>query len=475
MIGILSYGAYLPAWRISREMIATAGGIYSVGGERAVAGWDEDSVTMAVEAAMDCISSMDCKDIDTVYFATVSAPFKDKQSCAFIASALDLKESVRTFDFVDSARAATLAVQAAFNEVKAGSAKKVLVVAADCRPVAPRSMDEQVYGDGAAALLIGEGDVLAAFDCFSNLANPIPGTWKRDTDRYTSCFDARFDKKCGVLQDVPDSVRSLLSQARIAVQDISKFVVSVPDPASIIDIARTLKLDMAAQLQNPLFDVVGLTGTAHCLLMLVAALENSKGGQSIVCINYGDGCDAVLIKTTTEIENHKVSCRGTGYISTKKMLRSYGRFREMKEAADSGSSRKQGRSSIIKYWRGQKWGVRLYGMRCNNCGTLQYPIDTCCIKCGAMDKRAEVKLARTGRVFSYTHDLLLGPGCTMSDGINPCTRAIVDLDDKCRLFIEMTDNDTSEVSIDMRVELTFRILHEKGDFPFYGWRVRPVR
>ena len=475
MIGILSYGAYVPVWRISREMIATAMGVYSAGGERAVAAWDEDTVTMAVEAAMDCLGGMDTKEIDSVYFATVSPPFKEKQSSAFIASALDLSDSVRTCDFTDSTRAATSALQAAFNEIKAGVARKVLVIAADCRPVGPRSIDEQLYGDGAAALLIGDGDVQATVDRFSSLTDPIPGIWKRDGDEYPHSFDARFDKKCGVLKDVPGAVQSLLSEAKLAVKDISKFVISVPEPASILDIARTLKLDPATQLESPLFNVVGFTGTAHCLLLLVAALEKSKASQLIICANYGDGCDAVLIKTTSTIEKSRDSHKGTGYVSKKKMLRSYGRFREMKEAADPGSARKQGRASLVKYWRAQKWGIRRYGMRCNNCGTLQYPISTCCIKCGAMNKHTDVKLARTGKVFSYTHDLLMGPGGTASDGLNPCTRAIVDLDDKCRLFVEMTDNETSEVEIGMPVELTFRILHEKNGFPFYGWRVRPVR
>ena len=336
-------------------------------------------------------------------------------------------------------------------------------------------VDELLTGDGAAAVLIGEGDVIASIDGFASVSDPIPGAWKRDTAEYTSSFDARMDKKCGVLKDTPGAVQALLASAGLAVKDIAKFVISVPEPGAILDVAKALKLDPATQLENPMFDSVGLTGTAHVLLMLAAALEKAKGGQLIVCANYGDGCDAVLIKTLPAIEKAGAARRGTKYLSSKRMLRSYGRFRQIKEAAEPGSSRKLGRPSIVKYWRGEKWGLRFYGMRCNNCGTLQYPIDTCCIKCGAMNNHTDVKLARRGKVFSYTHDLLMGPFGTPSDGINPCTRAIVDLDDKCRVFIEMTDNDTSEVDIGVPVELTCRILHEKGDFPCYGWRVRPVR
>jgi hydroxymethylglutaryl-CoA synthase len=475
MIGIQSYGAYIPAWRISREMIATAGGIYSAGGERSVAAWDEDSLTMAVEACIDCLGSVNGREIDSIYFASVSAPFVEKQSAAFIASALDCREDVKTFDFCNTVRAGTLALYAAMNEIKSGAAKKVLVVASDCRQAAPRSMSEQVYGDGAAAFLLGEGDVLAVMESFISLADPVPGNWKRDASTETTNFDSRLDKKCGILKDVPAALTRLLEVAGLQTKDIAKFAISLPDPAAIFEVARSLKFDLAGQLENPLFDTVGLTGTAHGLLLLVAALEKSHGGQAIACANYGDGCDALILKTLPSIEIQGSGHRRTGYIASKRMIKSYGRFREMKEASLAGSSRKEGRSSVTKYWRGQNWGIRMYGMRCNVCGTLQYPINTCCIKCGAKDQHADIKLSRKGKVFSYTNDLLLGPGCTPSDGINPCTRAIIDLDDGCRVFLEMTDNLPEEVQIDMPVELTFRILHEKGDFPVYGWRVRPLR
>ena len=475
MLGVLGYGAYIPTWRIAREMIATAGGVYSAGGERSVADWDEDSLTMAVEACIDCLGGIDGGEIDSIYFASVSAPFIEKQSAAFIASALDCREDVKTLDFSNTVRAGTLALYAAMNEIKSGAAKKVLVVASDCRQAAPRSMSEQVYGDGAAAFLLGEGDVMAVMENFISLTNPVPGNWKRDASTEINNFDSRFDRKCGILKDVPASLTRLLELAGLQTKDISKFAISLTDPAAIYEIARSLRIDLAGQLENPLFDTVGMTGTAHGLLLLVAALEKSHASQAIVCANHGDGCDALVLKTLSSIEKQGSIHRGTGYIASKRLIKSYGRFRAIKDASLAGSSRKNGRSSVTKYWRGQNWGVRMHGMRCNACGTLQYPINTCCIKCGAMEQHSNVKLARKGKVFSYTNDLLMGPGCTISDGINPCTRAIVDLDDGCRVFLEMTDNLPEEVQIGMPVELTFRILHEKGDFPVYGWRVRPLR
>jgi hydroxymethylglutaryl-CoA synthase len=79
LAGILSYGAYIPAWRISRDEIAKSIGSASQGGERAVASWDEDSLTMGVEAGLDCLATMDPREVDGLYFATVSSPYKEKQ------------------------------------------------------------------------------------------------------------------------------------------------------------------------------------------------------------------------------------------------------------------------------------------------------------------------------------------------------------------------------------------------------------
>ena len=132
-------------------------------------------------------------------------------------------------------------------------------------------------------------------------------------------------------------------------------------------------------------------------------------------------------------------------------------------------------SSVAKYWRDEDWLLPLYGMKCNKCGILQYPVKRICVSCNEKDNYEKVKLARKGKVFTYTHDYLLGPGNQPGDGINPASRVLINLDDGCRMWMEMTDHEIDEVDIDMPVELTFRLLHQKSSFNFYGWRARPAR
>ena len=64
-IGILGFGAYLPKRRLDRGAIHAfnswfAGGLRGLAkGEKAIANWDEDAITMGVEAARDCLAQGD--------------------------------------------------------------------------------------------------------------------------------------------------------------------------------------------------------------------------------------------------------------------------------------------------------------------------------------------------------------------------------------------------------------------------------
>ena len=184
MVGMVSYGAYVPIWRIDRDEIAHAAGVRSMGGERTVASWGEDSLTMGVEAALDCLQGWNPRDVDGVYFATLSSPYKEKLASSILACALDMKQDVRTIDFTSSARAGTLAMKAALDSVQSGGAKKILVVASDNRKALPRSEFEQINGAGAAALLVGQDNIIAGLNGFSTISNPIPGIWHRQEDHF---------------------------------------------------------------------------------------------------------------------------------------------------------------------------------------------------------------------------------------------------------------------------------------------------
>ena len=128
MAGIVSYGVYIPLFRLGK---ATAG--WEGPNERAIANFDEDSVTMAVAALRDALTTIDAATIDALYFATTTQPYAEKQSATLIGWAANLQPDIFTVDCADSLRAGTNTLRLAADAIKAGSAKRVAVVAADNR------------------------------------------------------------------------------------------------------------------------------------------------------------------------------------------------------------------------------------------------------------------------------------------------------------------------------------------------------
>src|SRR5207302_1375153 len=191
MVGITSYGAYVPMLRL--PLAAIGGGAAKPGGpEKAVANWDEDAVTMVVAAAIDCLRGVDRASVDGVLFASTSYPLKEKQGAALVARALDLRRDVMTADIGDSLRAGTTALRAAADAVKAGSAKRVLVVAGEARLAAPRSALEPNLGDGAAAFVVGADDVAVAVAASHTVADEIIDVWRTEGDPFVHAWEDRF-------------------------------------------------------------------------------------------------------------------------------------------------------------------------------------------------------------------------------------------------------------------------------------------
>jgi uncharacterized OB-fold protein len=128
------------------------------------------------------------------------------------------------------------------------------------------------------------------------------------------------------------------------------------------------------------------------------------------------------------------------------------------------------RSSEVTYWRDARQELNFHGARCKKCGAYQYPLPRVCTECGAKDEMEDVKLAKSGTIYTFTLDHL-SKGMYLNV---PIPRAVIDLDGGGRVFLEMTDCDPQQVKVGMPVELTFRRLHEGSDFHNYYWKCRPT-
>jgi 3-hydroxy-3-methylglutaryl CoA synthase len=469
MAGITSYGAYVPWLRLPLAVIG--GAAPKPGGpEKAVANWDEDSVTMGVAAAIDCLAGVDRTTVDAVLFASTTYPFKEKQGAAMIAKALDLRRDAYTADLGDSLRAGTNALRVGLDAVKAGSATRVLVVVSDTRMAAPRSAVEGSLGDAAAAFLLGDDGVVAEVTAMHSVADEIIDVWRTEGDPFVHAWEDRFVVDHGYRRNVREVVKGLLGKAGVAVGDVAKAAVYGPDAKAHATVVRELGLDAATQVQDALFGKVGSAGTALAPLLLAGTLAEAKAGQRLLVVAYGDGADALLLETTPLVERLEGRRGVAWHLARRAEMKSYDTYLRFRQFIATEHDRRAGAGlSATKHFRDRDADVTLIGQKCRRCGQAQFPRQRVCYHCFARDEFDRIRLSdRVGAVRSFTFDNFAGSPTP------PLVAGIVEVDG-ARLYLQMTDVDPKEVKLAMPVELTFRKIHEAGGTPNYFWKSTPVR
>ena len=472
MIGITSYGAHIPYHRLSRAEIAKAWGGAAQPGEKAVANYDEDSITMSVAAAMDCTKEIDPQSIDGLFFASTTSPYKEKQVATTIATAVDLPREILTADFGNALRCGTTALRAALDAISSGSAKSILVCAADIRTGFPNGENEMAFGDGAAALLVGDSGVIAAIEGSYSLADEIIDIWRSDKDTFVHSWEDRFVRERGYGRVVREAISAALKKFNLTPQDFSKLVCYAPNSRLLGALAKGLGFDVKTQVQDPLYDTVGNTGSAQSLISLVAALEEAKAGDRILFASYGSGCDVFILKVTEEIEKSRDRRGVKGNLSAKRMIDNYQRYAVWRGLIETQSpARPEPISpSAVALWRDNKGGLALYGVKCTHCGFVQYPAQRVCVNCTTKDEFEPYRFAgKVGTLFTFSHD-------NLAASIDPPTTVCaVDFPEGGRIMCDMTDRDPDEVKVGMPVEMTFRQVGTSGDIHNYWWKCHPLR
>lgn len=474
MIGITGYGGYIPFYRLKKELIASSWRRRSLKGERSVANNDEDCITMAVEAGRVCLHNLIGKrKVDALFFASTTSAYLEKMNSSIVASALDCDIGSRTADFANSLRAGTTALKAAFDSVASSSAKNVLVTASDMRSAYPKSDEEQLFGDGSAALMAGSKDIIASLESSLSLYSELMDVWRNPEDVFVRSWESRWILTEGYQKTMNKAISSLMEQEDIKPEDISKAILYAPDLRSQQKLAKALGFDPQKQLQDPFINDIGNIGAAQVFVGLIAALEESKPGDLILLGSYGDGADVFLFKVTNLIKNFKPKRSIKKNIADAHDLDSYEKYlsyRGILPVAPGEPFRLL--PSSTSYWRDRKTILRCYGSKCNNCGKEIFPINRVCYDCKTKDDFVEIPFSnRIGTVFTFSLDNLAGRS---DDPVVIQTIAEFG-DQKARIYAMMTDCDQEEVKVGMKVELTFRNLWEGAGFHNYFWKLRPVR
>jgi 3-hydroxy-3-methylglutaryl CoA synthase len=483
MTGITSYGAYIPRRRLQRKAIADANKWFAPGlagqkGERAMANWDEDAVTLAVEAARNCLPATDpVKDragVDAIYFASTSMPFADRQNAGIAAGALQLRQEIPSIDIASSARAGLSALLSALDAVESGRAKAPLVIAGEKRNARAASSDEMRFGDGAAALTLGKDKVVAKFLGSHSVTLDFVDHFRGEGEEFDYGWEERWIRDEGYSKIVPAAIKALLEKTREKAADIAHFILPCPFAKLDQTIARQAGIDPAKTRDN-LAAVVGDTGSTHSVLMLVAALEDAKPGDKILAVQFGQGCDAVLFEATREISEVKRQGVKAALARRKEETNymKYLAFNGLIELEKGMRAEIDKRTALTVQYRKSDMLLGLVGGKCRQCGTAQFPRSRVCVNpnCKAVDSQDPYGFSElSASVLSWSAD-------SLTYSMDPPNHyGMVTFAEGGRLMADITDVEQGQVDTGMKVRMAFRIkdFDEKRGFRRYFWKAVPA-
>jgi 3-hydroxy-3-methylglutaryl CoA synthase/uncharacterized OB-fold protein len=464
MRGIVSYGAYLPYWRLDRKAIGEALGASAGSGTRAVASYDEDTTSLGVEAGRAALRGITVVP-QALYFATSDPAYLDKTNATAVHAALDLPTSAFAVDIVGSVRSAVGAMRAARD-----ARGPALAVLSDIRTGLPGGSDERDGGDGAAAFVFADDAPDARV-----LAEPIGGAsataefldrWRLPGESASRVWEERFGEHAYVPLGEA-ALTEALKNAGVTAPAVTRLIVAGSHGRAVKRVAASAGVRKEA-IGDDFTASIGNTGTAHAGLMFADALDRAKADDVIVVVSLADGADASVWRATGA--SHRAcgiaaQIGGGGRVSYPTFLTWRGFVkrepprRPDPQAPEAPPAR-----------RAEAWKFAFTGSRCQSCGTRHLPPQRVCVKCHAVDKMAPDRLADTpATIATFTVDrLAFSPS-------PPMVVAVLDFEGGGRFQSEMTDVDPKAVKIGDRVTMTFRRLITAGGVHNYFWKAKPLR
>ena len=475
MRGILGFAGYVPYHRLDRAAITEASGTNAGKGTRSVASYDEDTTTMAVEAArlaLRPLGDAGPSAVESLWCATTAPAYADKTNATVVHAALRLDREAAAFDANGSVRSAVGALRSAL----AGDGT-ALVTAADVRTGLPTSADEREGGDAAAAALIGEDapgtPVLAEYLGGVSLTEEFLDRWRTPGDVRSKQWEERF----GEMQYVPlgqEAWKQALAATDLAPDAIGQVIVAGTHARAVRQVSTKISAGTGGSAED-LLATVGNPGAAQPLLLLAHALERASAGEVIALVVLADGADVALFRATAALDGHVPARPVSAQVTAGRDDLRYLTFLAWNGMVTIEPPRRPepARTSSSAAARSEEWKFGFVGSRDRSTGAVHLPPARVSYRGGAVDDMEPLPMAdAAGTIVTFTVDrLAYSPS-------PPIVFAVVDFDESAgggRLPMELTDVAADDVAIGARVEMTFRRINRADGIQNYFWKAKLIR
>lgn len=477
MVGIVSYGGYIPRKRLSRMAVAKSMGWFASGlmgaakGERSMANWDEDCLTMAVAASRDALVGVDKSKMDGIYLASTTLPFADRDNAGIVKAALNLRDDITSADFASSLKVGPTALMTALEVVKGGDKHQILVTASDKRRTKAASNEEMLFGDGAGAMVVGDDNVIAEYLGGYATSLDFVDHYRGEGAEFDYNWEQRWIRDEGFSKIYPEVFKGVLDKTGIRIEDVSKMVF----PCIFGRIRDKLGASVGAkpeQLTDALHAEVGECGAAHAFVMLVKELETAKPGDVLLVAGFGQGATALMFRVTENIKNLPARTGVSGCLANGIIEETYTKWLQYNGLIQTdlgGRGDKDNRTGLSSLFRNRKLILGFVGGKCKECGTPQIPPKRICVKpgCGAVDALEDYEFAdKSAKIVTFTADNLaasLDP---------PAMYGMIQFEDGGRIMTDFTDCSLDDIEVGVSMKMTFRKTYhdDKRGFTGYFWK-----
>ena len=323
-VGIVGYGAYVPRYRLPATEVARLwkGGEGELPiREKAVPGLDEDTLTIALEAARNALARaahVNPQAIGAVWVGSESHPYAVKPTGTVLAEAIGATPFTLAGDWQFACKAGTEAIQAGMGLVGSGMARYALCVGADTAQGRPGDALEYTAAAGGAAFLLGQADEsLAIFEASLSYVTDTPDFWRRPYMHYPS-HGQRFTGEPAYFRHVVAAGRQLMEQTGRSAADFTYVVLHQPNAKFPQRAARELGFKPEQWQPGLLCPVIGNTYAGAALLGLTAILDVAQPNDTILVVSFGSGAgsDAFALRVTPHIRERQRRAPTTqGYIA----------------------------------------------------------------------------------------------------------------------------------------------------------------